>query len=88
MTIIVILSHCCPVNLKQFLLQLALYLKSRVVSGVGGMNNGILFPSFRRRPESSDVNDSLDTGLRQHDNSGVNGTAVILSLYIQHQDSI
>jgi hypothetical protein len=31
------------------------------------MNMGNLFPSFRRRPESSDFNDFLDTGLRQYD---------------------
>ncbi len=73
--------QCCPVNLNLVLLQLATHLVYRVFSGIGDINVGNLFPSFRRRPrsgagmhrtrsegcKSSDFNDFLDTGLRRYD---------------------
>jgi hypothetical protein len=58
--------HCCLINLNLVLPQLATHLVHRVFSGIGDMNIGNLFPSFRRL-ESSDFNGFLDTGLRRYD---------------------
>jgi len=41
--------------------------------------------SFRRRPESIDFNDILDSGLRRNDGNKVNGTAVNVVIYFVAQ---